>query len=47
VNGPVVIGHGRSSANALKSAIEQAAFSARENIPGHIRSWFARNAELA
>lgn len=45
VNGSVVIGHGRSSANALKSAIEQAAFAARENIPGHIRNWFARNAE--
>lgn len=42
VNGAVVIGHGRSSANAIKSAIEQAVFSARENTAGHIRDRFAR-----
>jgi glycerol-3-phosphate acyltransferase PlsX len=42
VDGAVVIGHGRSSPNAMKSAIEQAAFSARENIPGHIKQRFAR-----
>ena len=42
VNGAVVIGHGRSSPQALKRAIEQACFSGRENIPGHIRNRFAR-----
>jgi glycerol-3-phosphate acyltransferase PlsX len=47
INGAVVIGHGRSSPNAIKSAIEQAAFSARENTAGHIRDRFARLQETA
>jgi glycerol-3-phosphate acyltransferase PlsX len=47
VNGSVVIGHGRSSPNAIKSAIEQAAFSAQTNIPGHIQAWFARRGEAS
>ncbi|MEO0108377.1 MAG: phosphate acyltransferase PlsX [candidate division WOR-3 bacterium] len=40
VNGSVVIGHGKSSAVAIKRAIEQAVFMAREGIPGHIRNRF-------
>lgn len=47
VNGAVVIGHGRSSAQALKSAIEQARFMASEEIAGHIRKRFARFAKSA
>jgi glycerol-3-phosphate acyltransferase PlsX len=47
VNGAIVIGHGRSSPNAIKSAIEQAAFSAQTNIPGHIQAWFARRGEAS
>jgi glycerol-3-phosphate acyltransferase PlsX len=47
VNRPTVIAHGRSSPRALKSALEQAGFSAREDIPGHIRDRFARFAPAA
>lgn len=47
VRGPVVIGHGRSSPMAIKTAIESAAFSARENITGHITHRFAQYASPA
>lgn len=47
VNGAVVIGHGRSSPQALKRAIEQACFSGREHIPEHIRKRFVRFVEAS
>jgi glycerol-3-phosphate acyltransferase PlsX len=42
VNGTSVIGHGRSSAKAVTSAIRAAKISVERDVNGHIRREFAK-----
>jgi glycerol-3-phosphate acyltransferase PlsX len=42
VNGTSVIGHGRSSAKAIKNAVRAAKISVERDVNGHIRQEFLK-----